>query len=727
MNPTEATTKLAQLFQSGRHFNFLRLSRDLLASNPNATELSALKIQALTALGYGGPARELAQHFGNTGVSLEQRNQLDDSLRKLPNGRVPWTELQEVYEANRSVFLGRYPRHEDWLTKATTAVRKLHLFRTNTGRLHLSRRQPGRLREWILDLCVEPEELGLKLPDEGHMHVPAIIGVSLGSLLTQVCERSEGVFLNYNHPIFVLEFNPLHFSAWMHGTDHRPQLTNERIEWFVGPDCLDDFETHLQHNDAVALPHIVLNQTDDLSPTPKVQSRVTTVQEHRRESLNQLTARLNEYYQPGRSAEYADRLSPPHRVLGLTSRFTSMLQYSTRDAIDALKKAGYQTHFHMERADHHTMTPTDICKVIDDFKPDLLVVLDHLRHEYKFLPANLPMLSWIQDPLPDLLCKEAGQSVKTPDFVCGLFRDRCIEQFDYPPEQFEYVDVPVSPRVFHDAQPSPEALQEYECDVSFISNASMTIEEFRDTEIAKKHTSLQPLMLALFDAASQVIDDDAFCLRGAYELTNQIGKQLHVEWTPDEARSFAIHYVYRIFDWGRRQRTLEWVSKWANQTGRTFKLFGRGWENHPNLSAHACGLVEHGSELREVYRASRISLQLIPSGFRHQRSLEIIASGSLPLTRFCEGDFGDLPASEFRTLRDADQTPAIIPDFPNFQEIVFTSPQDFAQRAEMFLSNEAKRDTILQDLRDHVHANYTYDAAIKMVLPAFQKHLRNRA
>lgn len=683
-----------------------------------------MSVHALATLGYGGPARELIQRRADIGGPFDQRDKLGNALGKLPNGRVPWNDQKHTYEKNVESFLKRYPQSEEALRHAENDLKKIHLFKSQAGHLHTSRRQPGKIREWMRDLSIEPHEIGMQLPDKGPIRVPVVVGVSLGSLLPRVCELTRNAFLTYNHPVCVVELDLLHFVAWMHCNDQTELLEQKNIEWFVGPDAVVQLGQHLRDNDSIALPQLVLNQSDNINTTADIKMLVLDVENHRKQRLDELIARLEKHYHAPVGPDHATKLTPPSRVLAFTSRFTTMLQYSTRDVLDALDHMGFETQLLIEQEDHHCLTPNTICQTIDDFKPDLIVVLDHLRGEYPFLPENIPMLTWIQDPLPDLLCESAGQSVKHADFVCGLFRDRCIEQFGYPEGQFEYVDVPVSTRIFHAGEPSHAQHERFECDISFVSNASTTIEAFHQSELATNDPSVHEFMHVLFEATRPLIDDDTFCLRKAIELTARIANEMRLDLDEEKTRTIATHYTYRIFDWGRRQQTLEWVSDWANRTNRTFKIFGRGWEDHPTLSQHASGIIEHGQDLRDMYAASTLSLQLIPSGFHHQRSFEIIASGSLPLTRYCEGDFGDLPAREFEALRCAGKSPEVIPNFPNFRDIVFTTPSDFEERTESFLSNKNRRNEILSKLQETVQERFTYDAALTQVLKSFRNHLR---
>ena len=96
-----------------------------------------------------------------------------------------------------------------------------------------------------------------------------------------------------------------------------------------------------------------------------------------------------------------------------------------------------------------------------DHDPVLVIYLDHMRYEYSYLPKNVPFLCWIQDPLPKLLCREAGESVGPLDFICGYFLERCVDELGYPEEQCEFTNIPISTAVFHDGALDRKAESQY--------------------------------------------------------------------------------------------------------------------------------------------------------------------------------------------------------------------------------------------------------------------------
>src|SRR4029434_1442024 len=84
----------------------------------------------------------------------------------------------------------------------------------------------------------------------------------------------------------------------------------------------------------------------------------------------------------------------------------------------------------------------------------------------------------------------------------------------------------------------------------------------------------------------------------------------HPPLTPEVRYSRVYPQLARIYDRLFRHEALEWAAEWALARKRTFKIFGRGWENHPTLKQFACGEVESGYALRCLYQASSISLQI---------------------------------------------------------------------------------------------------------------------
>jgi hypothetical protein len=446
--------------------------------------------------------------------------------------------------------------------------------------------------------------------------------------------------------------------------------------------------------------------------------------------LEQLRGELEQHYRIRGPAYWAERFKPPATVLGLTSRFTTMLQYSTRDLLEALESQGYRTEMLLESKDHEIIPPIEVCRKIRDLDPILVTVVDHLRYEYPHIPKNLPFLGWIQDPLGNMLCGRAGECIGPLDVVCGYYKTRCVNEFGYPADRFVPVPLPVSTRVFHDGPVDAESAARHACDICFVSHASVPIEEFYNSALADYPAGYQPFLAAIRDRVHRVLDEDGDLEvdTAAADLVRSTASQFGLSLTAEQLEHIKTHFAYRLFDWGRRQRTLAWVADWARRTGRVFKIYGRGWERHGSLAEFAAGPVEHGEPLRQAYRAAKLALQLIPSGFLHQRSYEVVASGCLPLTRYCPIDFGGLSVEEFGSRRErGEKLLGAAAVLPGFERIVFRTQAEFEALAERFLSDEGYAHGVQADLRGHVLRECTYDAVMRKVMTAACEQLAREA
>jgi hypothetical protein len=110
--------------------------------------------------------------------------------------------------------------------------------------------------------------------------------------------------------------------------------------------------------------------------------------------------------------------------------------------------------------------------------------------------------------------------------------------------------------------------------------------------------------------------------------------------TPEVRRTHIYPQMARLYDRIIRHQSLEWTARWARTHGKSFKLFGRGWERHPALSEHAAGEVASGYDLRCLCQASAINLQVNGYGSLHQRLLDALSSGGFVLSRYNPADFG---------------------------------------------------------------------------------------
>ncbi len=727
MTINKTIVSLAKIYHSGKPYCFLQLAHDYLRQEAMDSDLALLTLKALVEMGYGSAVGELVDACPSLQLAIANDHQLGIMLQRLPDGRVPWHQCSATFEANAQALLDHRPQLAPLIKRTPDIIANLDLFRSLKGEFHLSRRVPNALRQWLPNLQTAEQDTSAKLPPKGKIPVPAIIGLRFSPLLGEVYANTRNLFLHYSHPMYFVEHDAALFVGWMHCADHTTLLNDERAYFLVGGDATQQLYDLIDENSQLVPPMLFLN----LSGVAQLGQETRNVCErlYRNDQAEQARTieALNQEHKQHDSRYWNERLQPPAKVLALTSRFTSTLQYAMRDALAAFRKMGYETEVLVETKNHHRLTDTEVTRAILEHKPDLLFFLDHLRYECPHIPKNIPFLSWIQDDLPNVMCTEAGRSVGELDFVCGNMRHRCVNHYEYPPDRFLYLDIPVCTEVFHDEDLDEDSWQRYGCDVSFVSNSSIPIDEYYRFALRKYRPEYYPLLEGILRRVKEMLANDEFTLDQMAGETARIAQETNTVIPDNELASLSTFFAYRILDWGRRQQTLEWVADWAQRTNRVFKLYGRGWEKHPTLAPYASGIIEHGEPLRQACRGSKLSLQLIPSGFRHQRSYEILASGSLPLTRYCLNDYGALTIDEFVSQRNAGMNPPGEKLFTGLERITFRTAAEFEELAEHFLANKQDRSQVRQELRRIVIENCTYDSHIRKVMSAFQRKIQESA
>ena len=725
MSATHLISRLEALYTAGRHFDFLVNSYASLPAHPDDRPLAMLILRVLVELKLGGPARELFQARPVL-RNAPDADRLEAMLERVAHGRRPWSVARVLFERNRAAMLACHQHLSDDLDALPSRLTGWQMHRTARGDHLLSKPTPDGPRHWGYLISASVEDERLVLPPRGQLGPTVVAGVRAGSLLDRVAGATENLFLQYSHPLYVVEPDWTRFAAWMHVADHTRLLSDPRVYWLLGDEAAAGLETLLLDEPRLSLPTSFVNQTGDKAAADPLQSRVETVAHDRDRRLQALTDALARRYAQRNHAYWARRYEKPGTVIGVTSRYTTMLQYSMRDAIAALQRAGWQTHLLIEGADHQQFTPIELCQAILEHDPDLIILIDHLRAENPYLPLNLPLLTWIQDPLANLLNPDAGRSIGPFDFICGYYKDRCTTQFDYPPEQFCSTVIPVCETVFHDRPLSPEDHQHYACDISFVSNASLPPHACLATELKNQPPQRHALVRTIHERVVRTVERGGFLSQyvGAPRLVGKTADQLGVDLDQSGAERLTNEFAYRLFDWARRQQSLQWVADWATATGRSFRLYGRGWQDHPTLSAHAAGVIQHGPPLRKANHASTLALQLIPSGYRHQRTFELLACGTLPLTRYCPTDFSGLSVSAFVQTRAAGgELDAASRFFPGLERVTFECPEQFGALANRLLTDHDYRAEILADLRAVVLDRCTYGAVMHQVIAFIQNRL----
>jgi hypothetical protein len=606
----------------------------------------------------------------------------------------------------------------------------------------------------------------------------ALCGVGDGYLTQLLAQRPPTLFMDKEQPVYVIEPEPqillqclmIHDYAGATGP-----IESDRFRWFVGPEWDAALERELLSDPYLPVPSVTVGQGYD---TPRIQERLRVITQKLVDRDAELTAAVNDHY--AGAGDFADAFAGETgrqpRVLLLTTRFSTVLQYSTRDTADAFKRLGWEARVVIEPSPHHRVLRSAIAAAVADFRPDLVFQIDHLRPEHQGLfPENLPFACWIQDHLPHLASGELGRRLGAFDFVLTDAIATYADKFDYPARQC----IPLPKLVVR--TPIAEPGDEPADDIVFVSNASRTAESMLAEAVARHGQSPHTRELIerccariveTYDAGRSLptYHDVCAALRSTLDA---LGMSLAADGFDVLARWLTHPFNDALY----RQQALRWAAVAARERGLSLALYGKGWESHPEFRPHARGPVAYGEPLRRLTRRSRINLQVVPYLCLHQRLLDGLMAGGFFLVRTHPADlfpaallrllvesgaaharstpdaFEALPPHQHaplaeliercrpclcttgtedvvamvRAWEDAGQLTATDGPLPMLNEVGFDDARGLATRIEKFAAASDLRGSIVDNQRRSIGARLSYDAGVRRVVGRIRELLHETA
>jgi hypothetical protein len=432
-----------------------------------------------------------------------------------------------------------------------------------------------------------------------------------------------------------------------------------------------------------------------------------------------------------------------------------------RDWLASLEKMGHQTRLIIERADHEITPPTVYAQECLSFDPDLILIIDHYRAEVPGLPEKTPCVMWIQDRLPHIFNARGGAAQQTTDYVIGHGWKECTRNYGYPVNRFMPAMVGVNEDRFAPHDLTSEETNRYACDVSFVSHASMPAERIIEEEGRRATPQVARLLRDIYERLNAVYEAGQ-CITEQPELNAILNVAVGDNHIAGDLEPLRTMITQRVNNALLRHQAIRWVA----QTGADLRLYGRGWEDHPEFKQFARGIAENQSQLATIYRASRINLQVTPFGSAHQRTFEGLAAGGFFLLRGVSGDAIELVRQQIwnwsrrvgandidMVLRRGQRDPEFLrlwqqlttlvggdpnsdPNlydgmeesalagfnqtagqlWPEFDRVVFWNQKELAERVAYYLANPDHRQSIAQSMRRRVLETHTYAAISRRML-----------
>jgi hypothetical protein len=602
----------------------------------------------------------------------------------------------------------------------------------------------------------------------------ALLSIGDGSQLVVLARHAPELLHGRQQPIFVIEADAARLWPALAASDLRGAIKQPRIMWYVGPTWREQMLAQLCRESTLPFPLTQVFGTAEgtaLGPDlERVLHGVAAVDVRNRSIISDYDQQI----EPDAIAALLGPRPPrTPRVLLLTSRHTSVLQYSAKDSADAFEQLGWEVKLLIEPQPWHSAGRSAVLTAMASFKPDLVVQFDHLRHEVADnMPANTPWVCWVQDHLAQLTNSAAAQTVTDTEFVLTATPSVYVDRHGYPRESVIAV---------HKATRVPNRPQSWTSDgedLVFVSTASRTGEQIAESNMA----AFTGVEADCFRRA-QIRVLRHYAEGGSLSTASQLAELLDAEIAdtaiPRESREQMLRLmIHPLNDALYRQQALTWVVDIASELGLTVGLYGRGWEQSPAFAPHARGWVQYGEPLEALTRRSKINLQITPNACLHQRLLDGLVAGGFFLVRHHVTDdlFPELasfiteqlpddvdridnarrtiapaqrqafdsllaraqrdmsvlgeavdPVAQIRAAIEARSFDDSGKLLPRLDEVSFDSKASLKGKIEYFLKHESVRREIAREQRESIEKRRTYVAAMRQVVGTIHERLSRRA
>lgn len=766
--------------QQGDHYTSLNAALQHLENDPDNAEAALTALHSFTALGLIGPAMELISEGGGPLASMPEFHEVRERLSRMPSGHITWCSLARRFKSNLERVTIAHPNLRCHHEELQRSIHSMEMYRTIDGNLHISTRPNPNRRQWLPNPCNAIKlAADLKLAHEpGQLFCgPYLIACDhIGILLNKVFSNTRQMFMSFTPRLYLLEPDIRLFGVTLHVAKNIDALCDPRTTILIGPNCIDSLEELLEKKPDRAVPNYVIQFPGRM---PEFQNNLfatlRSVTEFRQRcGLNSIQA-ARQHYDSLQNDHWRNRFSikstQPLRILGITSRFTTVLQYAMRDLKGAFERPGHEFRLLFEKNNHDLIQPNRIAEAVEEYRPDLVFVIDHLWQEYaQVIPANVPFVCWIQDRMPHLFKKEAGRGVGPMEFVIGHGFPECLTEYNFPAERFHPCTIPTNPSRLLDPDEQPEALMPYLCDVMYATNASATPEELHRQNRLQFDGQARTLVDAIHETLMSVARRPGFCGDYDYDsLVTRVETESNRQIENQELRGEIVAMQRFIAHQFLREQTIEAAIRWADETGGSFHLYGKGWENRPRTARFARGKIEHGIPLGRAFRAAKISLHTGCNSALHQRVLDGLCAGGFFLIQEKPSDIAhamniaihqhvcnkgttppfqlrpaDLPNPHDSTYRRFLEIRGNDPEigvtatrdmllnlraecewgwlprascvWPRYNQVVYRGVEKLAERINYFIQNEDERLELAGEMRESVLNHFTYDTLVHSVL-----------
>ncbi|MCR5347418.1 MAG: glycosyltransferase [Fretibacterium sp.] len=516
----------------------------------------------------------------------------------------------------------------------------------------------------------------------------------------------ESHFLDMDIPMYLL-YTAEEWAVFLQVADVKPLLAPKRVVFIAGSDNIKNYF----QDDGVIFPKKIYG-------TDHVEEYDTAFHEIYDRKLQYLETDLQNIkaYYSDNEAEIDRHFSEGRpRIMSVTTRFSTAIQFHTRDSMDAVQRLGGESVVLIEKDPLHRVDPFWEAKTVAEFKPDAIFLISHFRDEHnsQIYPKGMVSIGWNQDNLPHIMDPITPTRLHKRDFIMEhLGGWKPFWEVGYDREQIIDAPIPANPYIYRPYELTLEERERYGSDICFVCHA-VDIDGYIKEICNNFEEPAKPYITEMYKEYYRMASKGYF-LYGAESFKKYIDefmrRRCHINISSPIRDMIAEKHMSTFYNRAVGARVF---ADWLIAAGlKNIKLWGNGWLNCEKYHPYAMGPAQNGETLSKIYQASKIVMgnNIINSGAA--RAWESMLSGAFFMSPYIP------PEEDWEDIRKVMKVGEDL--------VMFYNKKDLIKKVRYYLKHDEERREMARRGREVALQKMTYDAMMKRVITFIGDKLKAR-
>lgn len=523
-------------------------------------------------------------------------------------------------------------------------------------------------------------------------------------LLIEKLTRKSCPFMD-NENAFLLVYQEETWELFLQLVDISELSVLDRIVLF---DSMEKLEEALVYGEADFPAFLISNNVE------KIDSLVMGAYQKNNQKCLEYEEKVCKYYDDNAEMVLKHIEDGRPKILFFTSRYTTALQYHTRDCMEAAERMGIHTKLMIEPNRMQLGLSYIIAlRFLAEFKPDIVFVIDHFRFEYKYFIKlkSLVCIGWVQDPMDSIMDLDSPGKLGPRDIVMTHYTTwRDFQELGYDKRRVIEAPIPADSHIYKKYELTESEKVKYSCDICLVCHAAdvegyieKELEVFPDRYQSSLYEVYKGYQKYVFLTGNLFEKENDFIIFLKEALWQHYAIRFPEKVLNETARKMFLFYNEVMF----RQSLVDWLIEAGYEN---IKLWGNGWINDSKYAKYAMGAAENGETLSKIYQASKIVVGNNCHSTSAARAWESMLSGAFYMSNFVppEEDFVDI-----RKIMKVEE-----------ELVMFHGKKDFLNKVEYYLTHEEERERMAEIGHKAALERMTYDILMKRVIKELPERLK---